>query len=720
MAALHPDKIWWTTAEIAEAELPDMPKARQAVEKMAKRLGWQPHPEFARKRSGRGGGWEYRWNLFADSARRKLLKDASVKLDTPKPRDVSEVHTWFEGLPDTVKAKALERHKTILMVLEMERTGLTRFLAVDQVARVQGVSDRTIWNWLKMVDCVDSADWLCHLAPRHRAAKRNVKKAECDPNFLDVLKGSFLRLERPTFTDSYRVAIAISKDNGWSTLPERTARRRLNEQVPRVSQILAREGNIGLARCFPPQTRDRTSMWAMNGVNADCHKIDVFVIWPDGTIDRPQIIAFQDLYSAKFLAWRVDHSPNKVAVMAAFGDMIEEYGIPEHVLFDNGSEFVNKWLTGRTPTRFSGKIRAEDPLGVLPQMGIEIHWALPAHGQSKPIERGFRDFAQSIAKDPRFAGAYVGHKPDAKPENYGSRAIPAEEFMRILAQGIDEHNARSGRRSDTAHGRSFDETFAESYATANIRKATAEQRRLWLMGQDQKTMQRGHGQIKLHKNEYWSDWMNEHAGEKVTVRFDVEDLHAGLYVYALSGEYLGFAACKIKVDFFSTLEAMQNHNRQIARHKRLQKKVLKELNPMGVREVAAQYDAVARAETPKPEAKVIGHDFGRRKASETLVKRPQFVERETDQERARHIAFLEKHRAKKISKPNEFIEEETPRERFDRAQVLADKIAAGGLAGEAEQRWLNGYQSSSPIRRGLMSCGRTKDMINPPRHIIRP
>lgn len=71
-------------------------------------------------------------------------------------------------------------------------------------------------------------------------------------------------------------------------------------------------------------------------------------------------VAFQDLYSNKMLAWRVDLDPNKVAVMSAFGELIETWGIPKHCLFDNGHEFANRWLTGGTPIRFRFKVRDDD------------------------------------------------------------------------------------------------------------------------------------------------------------------------------------------------------------------------------------------------------------------------------------------------------------------------------------------------------------------------
>lgn len=126
--------------------------------------------------------------------------------------------------------------------------------------------------------------------------------------------------------------------------------------MPRVTQVFGREGAAGLMRCFPAQIRDRTTLTAMEGVNADCHKFDVFVRWMDGKVIRPQIVAFQDLYSGKILSWRIDHDPNSVMVMAAFGELVENWGIPRHCLFDNGHEFANKWMTAGAPTRFRFKI----------------------------------------------------------------------------------------------------------------------------------------------------------------------------------------------------------------------------------------------------------------------------------------------------------------------------------------------------------------------------
>jgi len=597
-----PLKEWWTAPEIAAAVLRDLPSSQQGVDAHAKRWGWRGHPEHARRRQAQGGGWEYHWRLFPARAQRDLIARANP-VETKVRPGREETWAWFDGLPDSVKDKA-QRALSILQEVETLAPAASTSVAVGMASQKHKVSERTIWGWFERVEGVDVADRLPYLAPRHRSGTATRKRAECSPQFLDRLKAAYLR-PAVSFAASYDDVVDICRANGWAYMSQRSADRWFKANIPHVTVVFAKEGEAGLAKCFPPQIRDRSTLTALEGVNADCHKIDVFVQWPGIEKPvRPQIVAFQDLYSGKILSWRVDLDPNKVAVMSAFGELIETWGIPRHCLFDNGKEFANKWLTGGAPTRFRFKIREDDPLGVLPQMGIQIHWATPAHGQAKPIERGFRDFAKRIALDPRFAGAYVGPNVMAKPEDYGSRAIPLAEFLAVLDEGIRKHNARPGRSSPTAKGRSFDETFAESYEVAKIRKATAEQHRLWLMGQEVRKLHATHGELRIHGNGYWAPWMNEHAGQKIVARFDPEDLHAGVFVYSLAGEFLGPAECREPVGFFdlvgAKLEARAKRQRRNA-----EKRLLEALRPMSVGDIAAELNALPKPETPLVEAKVV-------------------------------------------------------------------------------------------------------------------
>lgn len=697
MSERRPDREWWTAAELAEAALPDLPASRQGVELTIKRQGWRQAPGAARRRKSRGGGWEYHWTLLPSRAQQALLAQAAPAPGAPAPVDRDALWARFDRLAERTKRKAHRALEAVQTVEALERGGMTRDLACHQVARQFGCSARTVWNWLGRIEGVRSDDRLPHLAPRHGAAVRGETSADCSPEFWEVLKADYLRLEQPSFSACYRRAVRIAKSEGWITLPERTMRRRLEAEVPETTILLCRQGVEALKRLYPSQIRDRTALHAMEAVNADYHRFDVFVRWPryegdnECEIIRPQLVAFQDIYSGRIVSWRVDRTPNKVGVSLALGDMIERFGIPEHILLDNGREFANKFLTGQVPTRYRFKVKDDDIPGILKTLGCEVHWAMPYSGQSKPIERAFRDFCDDISKDPRFAGAYTGNRPDAKPENYGNRAIPLEDFLAVLAEGIEEHNARPGRRGQTTQGRSLLETFEDSYATAPIRKATEEQRRLWLMGAEGLHANSRNGEIKLMENKYWAPWMHQIAGRRVVARFDPADLHAGLHLYGLDSAYIGHAECIEKGGFFS-LEDARNHAAARRHFVKKERAAADALQRMRATEVGGYLDAARpTGETPAVEAQVVRPTFDRKpKAADTYKPRERSPE-----EDAAHQAVVADFEAKRRQAEETRPPAETERSRFRAAIELEARLGRGEEVGEEQAAWLRSYQSTA-------------------------
>lgn len=679
MARLEPAKIWWSADELAASGLPEMPGSRQGVNYLANERAWRVHPGCSRKKPGRGGGWQYHWSVLPDSTRKALLM-----ADAPAPaakQNRGESWATFDALPETVKATARQRLKVIQTVEILQSSGATKVAAVSAATIGTPFKSRTVFSWFQMIEGVEIEDRLPYLAPRHRMAKRSAPKSKHVRMFLDNIKSLYLREEPATFKECFRIALKLAKAEGWDTLTERTAWRRIEREVPRVTRVFLREGVAGLMRCYPAQIRDRSGMQALEGVNADCHKIDIFVRWPDGTVDRPQIVAFQDLYSNKMLSWRVDHNPNKVMVMAAFGEMVETYGIPRDCLFDNGHEFANKWLTAGAKTRFRFKVREDDPLGVLPLLGIKMHWATPAHGQAKPIERGFRDFANNIALDPRFAGAFTGKNPMAKPENYGSRAIPLDKFLQVVDEKVAEHNARQGRLTRVANGRSFDDAFAESYAVAPIRKATEEQRRLWMFGQHVAKLNRDNGSLKFQDNVYHSDWMSQTPSKDIVARFDPEDLHHGLEIYAKDGEYLGFAECQQAVGFFDIAGARDNA-RRVSKIKKAEKVLAKLHTPIPLSEIGVSLDGLQTTPAISLETKVV--------PLPSAPARPRIPNRATldpsiaAMKDADVVPF-------QFKKPDVEPPQKTSADKFWWAQSVLERSARGDAIGSEEARQIQAY-----------------------------
>jgi len=559
-------RAWWSAADLVKQALPGMPSTERGVALQAERRGWlaPEHEGFRwRPRAGRGGGVEFHTSVLPLEAQAKLAITSRTERASGglQGHGSAELHAadmwaWFDRQPDKKKTVARERLQILDAIDTLISNAVGKTEAINTVARLRGTSSNTIRNWIDAIPAVAGrADRLPYLCPRHAGQQPQV---ECPPEAWSALMGDWLRQTRPNFSDCYRRLQRMAEDKGWTLPSERTLLRRVMA-IPLAQRVLLRDGVDALRRMFPAQRRDRSVFHALEGVNADGHTWDVFVMFPGmDKPSRPNMVAVQDLYSGKILAWRVDQSLSWHLVRLAFGDVVETYGIPKVCYLDNGREFASKMITGGQPTRYRFKVRDEEPEGLLTAIGVQVHWTTPYHGQAKPIERAFRDMAQSIAKHPAFEGAYTGNSPTNKPDNYGSKAVPFDLFMKVVGEGIAEHNARLGRKSPTCHGRSFDATFAESYqqnCVTNITKASPEQRRLWLLAADTVRVRKQDGQIHFYENRYWSQFLNDHMGSSVTVRFDPMALGEPLHVYALDGRYLGEAAAQEVAGFNSVADA---------------------------------------------------------------------------------------------------------------------------------------------------------------------
>jgi hypothetical protein len=687
---------WFTAAEIAELCLIDLPATKRGVQELINRLGWQRHPDRARRRTGQGGGWEYHWQLFPMRAQRQLLMDARPEKADRRP-DRDAAWAWYEGLSEKPKAAARERLAVIDRVEALVAGGESKLLAVSSIARISDVSPRSIWNWFEAIEGVRRDDRLPYLAPRHQAKVRAPRRAEIDPEFFAFLKSDYLRPAAPSFSSCYRRAARAAAKNGWQVAPERTVRRRLDAEVSATTVVLARKGADALKRLYPPQQRDKTALRPLEAVNADFHKFDVFVRFPaEGGesapyVGRPQMVAFQDIFSGRLLAWRIDREPSALAVQLAAGDLVEHWGIPDHVLLDNGREFAAKSITGRAPTRYRFKVREDDLPGLFVSLGCTIHWATPYAGQSKPIERAFRDLCDAVAKDPRFDGAYTGNRPDAKPEDYGSRAIDLETFLTVLAEGIEEHNTRQGRRSEVAWGRSFAEVFDEAYAAGPIRRATEAQRRLWLLGAEGIRADAKTGAVWLQGNEYWDSWMTQVAGERVIVRFDPADLWGGLHVYSQSNAYLGHAPVRQKAGFFDMSEA-RAHAKARRNWMNAERRALEAHRTMKAADIGRIMDGSAPPARAPVDAKVVRAAFGTGRGKPVAKSAHGPTAADVAKTQAAIVADLAARRSKVTEA------EESPRTRFRRAIEIERALATDAGATVEQQRWLSVYQTTPEYR----------------------
>ena len=627
----HLSKEWLTAAEIAAMKLPEMPTTKRGVNLLAKRQSWRERlftndEPMSRPRNGRGTEIEYHRGLFCREAQAELARrDAAQKLLSAPGQDgvdnkmngrgahesghvtcSADAWAWFERLPEKRKAKAKARLVVLEQVATLVGGGFRKNDAVHTAARDHGACPASVYDWHKLVGGLARADWLPPLAPRH-VGKTDTK--ECSPEAWEYLKADYLTTSRPSFEASCERLQMAAAEHGWQVPSERTLRRRLHAEVPNAVIVLKREGVEALRRLYPAQERDRSGFHALEAVNADGHKADVFVNWPgEKKPVRPVLLVVQDLYSGMIVAWRVGLVESAHLVQLAFGDVFREFGIPTYAWLDNGRGFASKWITGQQPNRYRFKVKPADPSGVLTQLGVEVHWATPYSGQSKPIERAFRDLCDRLWRHPAFVGAYTGNKPDAKPEDYGSKAVPLDRFLQVVGQGIALHNRREGRRSRVCGGQlSFNQAFDASFAQAPIRKAVDEQLRMFLLAAESVTARAPAGAVHVLGNRYWADFLTGHVGKKLIVRFDPDALHDGVQVERLDGARLGFAACWA-AEGFADLEAARTH----ARARRSWMRAYRDMAAAEITLTAAEAAALVPDIEPAepPEARVVRPIFG--------------------------------------------------------------------------------------------------------------
>lgn len=617
---------WFGAAELAELKLPGLPTTKRKINELAEAGRWLLRVDAAgyplhRKRAGRGGGYEYNYAVLPQAAiaeliRRGLIqaapKGAADSAQQPAPGPTRDgLWSWFDQQADSVKDEAKRRLKVIEAVeTRVRRAGMSVTAAVAAAAIEHDVSVATIHAWRKAVKGARLDDYLPRLAPRRVGGGQ---RAEIDDGAWQFFLSAYLRFEEPTVTKAYDDLIELyAKPRGLEVPHIKTFKRRVDSDVDGRVVISRRKGADALRQTVPYQQRSVAGLSALQLVNIDGHKWDVFVEWPGSdtgkpVIARPMMVAIQDVYSRKILAWRIGETESAHLTRLAFADLFSKWGIPEGCLLDNGRAFASKWITGGAKSRFRFTIREDDPTGLLPALGVNPHWALPYRGSSKPIERAFNTLCKHGAKDLVFAGAYVGNKPDAKPENYGEKAVPLDVFVKRVDQIIAAHNRKQGRRTEMARGRSYDDAWNDSYSVAPIRKATPDQLKLALLTADRVNADRKTGEIRFMGNRYYDEAgkLFDVRGQQVVIRFDPDNLHDRVHVYAADGRFVCEAEVKEAVGFLD-MESAKTRMRQEADFRRRTRELEKHMDLLSAQQlVDAMPDDLDDEEPDAPTPSVI-------------------------------------------------------------------------------------------------------------------
>lgn len=579
-------------------------------------------PEMQRKREGTKA-FEFHISVLPTSVQTAVIKKNTVNLGDQveqKPKAKATQSYCREALwsgwsksNNKAKEKAQQALCTVQAVHALVANGVKKTDAYASVSEEYGVALSTLRRYCAKVKGIDPSDWAAALLPKHFESAQLTKKnsfADVSPEAWEYFKADYLRNSQPTYAKCYERLEKIAVSKGWTIPSLKSLTRRLEAEVPIQQRVLLRKGEHALMQMFPPQERTVSDLHAMEWINGDGYLHNVFVKWFNGEILRPKTWFWQDIYSRKIVGWRCDISENTDSIRLSLMDVVERYGVPKEITIDNTRAAANKWMTGGVPNRYRFKVKPDDPLGIIPMLGIKLHWSSvlygKGHGQAKPIERAFGvgGLEEYIDKSPAMEGAYTGPNPMAKPDNYGSKAIDAEVFLKAIAVGVEMFNERQNRQTEICRGfMSYDDAFNASYANAPIRKATSEQIQMMMLQAEACRVSR-HGTIVLdaggslagRKNRYQNDVMMSYVGQKLVARFDPLKLHESVEIYTLNGVRLCTAECIDKSGFGDTQKGRE-HKRKRTQFTKANKIAAEAQRSMSAMEAAALM--------PEPQEEVI-------------------------------------------------------------------------------------------------------------------
>lgn len=478
----------------------------------------------------------------------KAKEAAEIAASSRRSAEISQKWAEFEKAEAWRRNRATERALILEDVERRAAAGLSFKAAV--VAAIEEGADTSLRNatrWRVAVKGVARLHWPAFLLPDPMPGNR---RAEIHPDALSWLIADYCRAERPTAAMCCERLRHIAKGQKSEWLPLPSDRRILDrlKEVDPAMMTYGRDGKEAAERLGPQVTRSVEHMNVMDLWDADGHRLDVRVVFPDGKVGRPTLLAWQDIKSRMIVGWRLGTTETADLACLSFADAVRAWGLPHGVHLDNGRAFASRGLSGGALNRHRWNDPARDWNGMLSTLHVGVHFVLPYSGRSKPIERAFQDIRDRVTADDRCKGACTGNDPLDKPHNYGSAAVPWSIFMDVVRDAIADHNQKPGRTAEACNGRSFAQTHADLYQQAPVRMATEAQLRLLLLDSRPLKVSKD-AEVKVFGNRYWTPELCRHIGEQVVVRFDPDSLKDGVHVFLPDSTYLFHAGIVGKIRF---------------------------------------------------------------------------------------------------------------------------------------------------------------------------
>lgn len=473
-------------------------------------------------------------------------------------------HATFSKMPTSIQAEAKRRLPYVRLFHSLFPCGLSLGDRYAAVAREAGESVSTIRRWCRACKGLDAGDWMVALAPAY--GTRDYQPT-ISADAWGFIRSEYLQVTKPSLKPIWRRATIMARANGW-TIPSYSSVTRMVDQLPNWERVMKREGKESFERLHPPQQRDYSALRVHAIWCGDGRKADVFARWENGTIGRPIVLAWMEVRTRVLLGYCIGKVESADLIRLAFKDAAtKSRALPDEVLIDNGRGFAAKLLTGGTPNRFRFKVKAEDPLGIFPLLGVRVIWAQPYRGRAKPIESFWRQIAEG---EKRFPGAYCGNCPDTRPEDCDpEKAIPIGEFRKLVDDALLVYH-QTPHRGDSMNRISPRAMYEALLANTPVRSPTSEQLRLCMLAAEQIKLDSRDSSVQILGNRYWSERLADLSPNRLyTARFNPQDASDPIAIYE-GGRFVCQAALLSRTGFRDQ-QAAKDHMRATRQFTRARK-----------------------------------------------------------------------------------------------------------------------------------------------------
>lgn len=544
-------KEWYSASELAGT--PGSPRTKSAVIRRAKRESWRDRP-----RKGRGGGREYHIQSLPQETRQHLAAEhvnrtrsqaalngaAEGARAALKHRSTVEQQrrSGAQGLSQlaTLQGRPRSRAEARLAVLDAaadyqrashlsSSKALAAFCADYNMARIEisdkvheyvpEISPATIYRWRKRMQHQGAAA----LAGRY-GNRRGTGRIDSQPDLREFAEAFLAEYPHTSAKHLHRAMRTRFADSG-AALPSRRATERWltrwkTENKPLYTAISnpdAWKSNYMPAFGSASESIIRANqLWEMDSTPAD-------VMLTDG---RHSLIGIIDVATrrARLL---VSKTSTAASVASAVRGTLLDWGVPEAVKHDNGSDYDSHHLRR-----------------VYELLDIEPKRCTPFAGWEKPhIERFFRTFAHDLVE---LLPNYIGHNVADRQAIEARKAfadrimergatveidMSAEELQTFCDRWlrgvyhIEPHSALEGRAPiEAAAGQPVN--HIEDERALDVLLATAP-------GDGTRTV--GKKGIRLEGYTYIAPELGDLVGERVLVLYDEHDLGC-IHVFADLGE----------------------------------------------------------------------------------------------------------------------------------------------------------------------------------------